>query len=125
AGGALERARGVLLGLVVAQRGEVDARLLEIGADADARQGDEADSRVVNLASDEVCQLGANLIGYTLGTRTLRHYAMIATRSIAKTSMTSPTLMSLNFSKPMPHSRPAFTSPASSLKRRSEPILPS
>ena len=39
--------------------------------------------------------------------------------------MTSPTLTSLNFSKPMPHSKPALTSETSSLKRRSEPILPS
>ena len=39
--------------------------------------------------------------------------------------MTSPTLMSLNRSKPMPHSKPALTSETSSLNRRSEPILPS
>src|SRR5437879_1606445 len=31
--------------------------------------------------------------------------------------------MSLNFSNPMPHSNPALTSLASSLKRRSDPIL--
>src|SRR6478609_9715107 len=48
-----------------------------------------------------------------------------ATRSIAKHSMTSPTLMSLNVAKPMPHSRPDLTSDTSSLKRRSDPILPS
>ena len=39
--------------------------------------------------------------------------------------MMSPTLMSLYLSKPMPHSNPAFTSDTSSLKRRSDPILPS
>ena len=57
--------------------------------------------------------------------RELRGYAVTATRSIENTSMTSPTLRSLNLSKPMPHSNPAFTSLASSLNRRSDPILPS
>src|SRR5438034_4749134 len=38
------------------------------------------------------------------------HQAVTATRSIANTSMMSPTLMSLNFSKPIPHSNPLFTS---------------
>ncbi len=55
----------------------------------------------------------------------LQCHAVIATRSMANTSMTSPTLMSLNFSKPMPHSIPLFTSLTSSLNRRSDPILPS
>ena len=39
--------------------------------------------------------------------------------------MTSPTLMSWNFSRPMPHSKPFLTSEASSLKRLSEARLPS
>ena len=52
-------------------------------------------------------------------------YTVAATRSTTNASMMSPTLMSLNFSKPMPHSKPALTSDTSSLKRRSEPILPS
>src|SRR5437016_10795025 len=41
-----------------------------------------------------------------------------------KHSSTSPTLMSLKFETPMPHSKPERTSLASSLKRRSELTRP-
>src|SRR5437667_4227293 len=44
--------------------------------------------------------------------------------STLKASMTSPTLMSWNFSMPMPHSKPCRTSETSFLKCRSEPIFP-
>src|SRR5579859_3034304 len=43
---------------------------------------------------------------------------------MAKHSSTSPTLMSLKFETPTPHSKPARTSLASSLNRRSELTRP-
>src|SRR5690606_14455291 len=52
------------------------------------------------------------------------HYSVVSTRCTEKTSMTSPSLMSLKFARPMPHSKPFVTSETSSLKRLSEAILP-
>ena len=49
----------------------------------------------------------------------------LATSSMIKASRISPSLMSLNFSRPTPHSYPSATSFTSSLKRRSEEILSS
>src|SRR5262245_34482284 len=53
AGGAGQRALGVAPALLVAEGGVVDARLLQIGADAHARQRHETDARVVDLASEQ------------------------------------------------------------------------
>src|SRR5216110_3315508 len=48
-----------------------------------------------------------------------------ATSSMRYDSIRSPTLMSLKFSIPMPHSKPSRTSRTSSLKRLREPMPPS
>jgi hypothetical protein len=70
--GALKRARGVLLRSVIAQAGVEDAGELEIGSHGHARQRDESDPRVVDLASQQhLAELLANLIADTV--RTMRH----------------------------------------------------
>src|SRR2546422_904197 len=51
------------------------------------------------------------------GRRFFLHTTSAATFSMTNASITSPFLMSLNLSRPMPHSKPERTSEASSLKR--------
>jgi hypothetical protein len=53
------------------------------------------------------------------------NYRVTSTFSVTKASMMSPTLRSLKFWTPMPHSYPRVTSDASSLNRFSDEILPS
>src|SRR5206468_605846 len=50
--------------------------------------------------------------------------SLTAIFSILKASMTSPTFTSLKLARPMPHSYPALTSLASSLKRFNEDTFP-
>src|SRR5687768_7988400 len=54
-----------------------------------------------------------------------RAYKDRATSRTSYASMTSPSLTSWKFSRPMPHSNPSWTSRTSSLNRRSEPTRPS
>src|ERR1051325_7731105 len=54
-----------------------------------------------------------------------RYASAAASCSVLNASITSPTLISWNFSMPMPHSNPWRTSETSFLKCRSEPILSS
>src|SRR6185436_6494379 len=123
--GAPESARRVAARLLVSERRVVNPGELEIRRHLDAGQRDEANAWILHLPGQQERKLGADLIGDPVGTGTLAHQAVTATRSIAKTSIRSPILRSLNRSKPMPHSKPLLTSLASSLKRRSDPILPS
>src|SRR5262245_11216969 len=51
--GAVERAPCVNSGLLVAERGVEHPRQLQVGRDLDARQGDEADPRIVDLARQQ------------------------------------------------------------------------
>src|SRR5450759_1198782 len=123
---------GLALRLRVAVGRVVDARDLQIGGYLDLRQGQEADAGIVHLARDELRQLDADLLADLFGPvachgvsssqftvhrkrhlrclqlhtayRKLQTYAVAATRSTTKASMTSPTLMSLYFSKPMQNS---------------------
>ena len=53
------------------------------------------------------------------------NYRVTSTFSVTKASMMSPTLRSLKFWIPMPHSYPRVTSDASSLNRFKDEILPS
>src|SRR5262245_35907436 len=57
---------GVAAALLVAERRVVDVRLLQIGGDADARERDEADARIVHLAREQGSQLAANLVGHAV-----------------------------------------------------------
>src|SRR4051812_10700034 len=135
--GALERLGRLALRLLVAERRVVDARDLQVRRHGDLGQGDEPDPRIVDVArqqlrqlladgfSDAVGPVGAHVNSPLHDGRPAASQAVAATRSTTNASITSPTLMSLNFSKPMPHSKPDLTSDTSSLKRRSEPILPS
>ena len=53
------------------------------------------------------------------------NYRVTSTFSVTKASMMSPTLRSLKFWMPMPHSYPRVTSDASSLNRFKDAIFPS
>src|SRR5262245_7990813 len=74
-GGALQRAlrAAARLRLVTArsERCEVDARLLQIRGDLDARQGHEPDARIVHLAREQAGELAANLIRDAIRSRAL------------------------------------------------------
>src|SRR5262249_46995993 len=66
--GAVERARGFLARLVVPEARVVDAGELQVGRDGAARQGDEADPRIVNLsAGQQLAELLADLIADAIG----------------------------------------------------------
>src|SRR5262245_59231083 len=85
---ALERAAACRAGFLVAERGVEHPRLLKIGSDFHARQRDETNARIVYFAGQQIGELASDLIGDSVGTRSLGHYAVIATRSLKKTSMT-------------------------------------
>ena len=57
----------------IAQGAVVDPRVLQIGADLHAGDGDEAQARVVQIARDHTGDLGTNLVGDSVGTCTLAH----------------------------------------------------
>ena len=63
----------VRAGLVVAERGVEDARLLEVGRHLHAGEGDEADARIVHLARQQQRELAADLIGDAVWTGALGH----------------------------------------------------
>src|SRR5688572_15954006 len=95
AGCPLQGLRGLTPGRFVAERCVVDARDLQVRRDFDARQGDEPDSRVMHrAASQQLAQLLSDLVADAIWSMS-GHYTGMATRSIEKTSMTSPTLTSL------------------------------
>src|SRR3954463_13551334 len=71
--GAAERPFRVPPRRVVAERGVVNARLLQIRRDRDAGDGDEADPRIVDLARQHRGNLAANLVGHPCGSGALRH----------------------------------------------------
>src|SRR5688572_3665165 len=107
--GALERPRRLFARLRVADRRVVDPRLLQVRGHLDVRERQKADPRIVHVAADELRQLLPQLVADTFGARALGHQPTgCATRSLTNTSITSPTLRSLYFSKPMPHSKPAL-----------------
>jgi len=58
---------------LVAERGVEDAGVLQVRRHLDAGDGDEANARIVHLARQHRRQLVANLIGDTIGSRSLRH----------------------------------------------------
>jgi len=59
---ALQRPCGLPTGFLIAQRGVVDTRVLEIGGDLDAGHRQEADARVVHLPAQHPRNLYADLI---------------------------------------------------------------
>jgi hypothetical protein len=72
--GSFERTRRALAGVRIAKRGVVHARLLNIGADLNARHGHEPDTGIVKLASRQQRRdLAADLIGHAVGTGSLGH----------------------------------------------------
>jgi len=71
--GAIERPRALLSRRLVAERGVGDARELEIRADPDARQRDEADAGVVHLAREQQRELRSNQVGDAIGPGALGH----------------------------------------------------
>src|SRR5436190_6909956 len=103
-GGALERPRRVLARFLIAEARVEHARQLQVRRHLYARQRDEADAGVVDLAAGEdVAQFLANLVADSVGPVALCHrsYAVATfTLSIVNTSMRSPFLMSLKRSKP-------------------------
>src|SRR3954469_14862678 len=101
---AVERLRRLALRLLVAERRVVDPRDLQIAGDRHLGQRQEADAGIVHLARDELRQLVPDGLAEAFGT-VAHSYAVAATRSTTNASMMSPTLMSLYFSKPMPHSK--------------------
>src|SRR5688572_12679438 len=58
----LERALRLAPGPLVAHRGVVDARLLEVGRHLDVGDGQEADSRILHVACEQLGNLDANLV---------------------------------------------------------------
>ena len=122
---ALERLLGLTARFRVAEAGVEHACQLEVRRDLHARQRDEPDARIVHrAAAEQRAQLVANLFADAIWSVTVRHqlvnvnrncriatesqlavarldvpvhdcHAVTATRSIVKTSITSPTLMSL------------------------------
>src|ERR1043166_2977224 len=62
-----ERAAAVLPGLLVAEHGVEDARLLEVGAALHARERDEPDAGVVYISGKKTRQLIADLIRHAIG----------------------------------------------------------
>src|SRR5688572_13687494 len=73
--GPLERLFGLAPRLRIAERRVVDTGQLEVGRDLDARQGDEADAGVVDVAAGEhLAQFLANLIGDAIGTEAHRQF---------------------------------------------------
>src|SRR3954469_15387041 len=59
--------------LVVAERGVVDPRVLQVGRDLHSRNGDEPDPRVVHVARQHRRDLAADLIGDSVWAGTLSH----------------------------------------------------
>ncbi len=68
-----ERSCARFAGLCVAEHRIQDAGHLQIGADLDARQRDEADPGIVNLPGEQRRELASDLIGDAIGTGTLGH----------------------------------------------------
>src|SRR5262245_53706869 len=68
--------------LLVAQGRIQHTRLLEIRGDLHPRERDEANARIVHVAGEQIGELTADLVGDSVRTRSLGHYAVIATRSL-------------------------------------------
>ena len=69
----LQAARRVAARPVVAERSEEHASVLQIRRHLNARDRDEPDARVVNVAREQLAELAADLVGDALWTGTLRH----------------------------------------------------
>src|SRR5688500_1606123 len=91
----------------------------------------QAHARVAHLESDQLGKAALDLLGDAgaasgahAGGGAPRQATVRATSTTSKTSIWSPTWMSLKFLIDKPHSNPAFTSRTSSLKRLSESSSP-
>src|SRR5689334_8595458 len=67
-GGALERAGALALRLLVAQDRVVHARELQVWRDANMREREKSDARILHVARQQLSELAADLIADTLGT---------------------------------------------------------
>ena len=56
------RALRLPLGLVVSEHRVIHAGLLQVGGDVHPREGDETDTRIVNLAGEKLGKVFANLL---------------------------------------------------------------
>ena len=72
-GGAGQCAQGLLARRGIAQARVIHARMVQVGADGDLRDGDEADARIAQVARNHAADFRAHLIGHALRTRTLSH----------------------------------------------------
>lgn len=66
--GSTERPLGISPRMFIAERGEEDPGLLDVGADLDSGDRHETDSRIVDLAREQMAQLASNLIRDTVWT---------------------------------------------------------
>src|SRR5204863_422670 len=97
-----------------------DQGVSQVAGHLDRRDRDEPDTRVAHVGRQELRHGLPDQLG--------RAHAGVSERATSSTlyaSIRSPTLMSLNPSIPMPHSKPSRTSRTSSLKRLSDAMPPS
>jgi len=88
--GALERAAGIAAGRGIAKRREIDTGVLQVRRDLHARDRQEAEAGVVELARNHVGDFSPNLIAHSIGTGSLRHVRLQALGSGPRASHTLP-----------------------------------
>src|SRR5712692_7117295 len=123
AGGALQSFAGLLEIFFVENR-EKHLGVRHVWRDVHRGDRYHADARVAQLAVKQVGQLALDQIADFLRTALPAFHSVRATSRTSNTSNWSPSLMSEKFFREMPHSKPAFTSRTSSLKRFSASISP-
>src|SRR6266576_5108798 len=131
AGGTRQRRHGLGSVFLAGEMREMHGRVRQIGGNVDLRHRDTAHARVFDLVDKEIAQLALNLIRHALCALRVplhyvrRPYRVRDTSTISYTSRWSPFSISLKPRIDNPHSKPAFTSRTSSLKRFSESSSPS
>src|SRR5687767_10568776 len=106
------------------ERGVEHLRVGKIGRNVDPGDGDHADARVAQLARHELRELTLDQVAEFLRATLPLLHSVRATSTTSNTSNWSFSLISEKFLSDMPHSKPAFTSLTSSLKRLSESMSP-
>src|SRR5437588_876756 len=112
------------LGLLRIEAGEIDQGMGHVARDIHGRDGHHADPRVVQLPVKQIGQLALDQIADFLRAPLASLHSDLATSCTSNTSSWSPSLMSEKFFSDRPHSKPALTSRASSLKRLSDSMSP-
>src|ERR1700694_948086 len=122
-GGALQSLRGVR-GVIRIKAGEIHQGMGHVGRDVDRRERHHADAGVAQLPQQQIGQLALDQVADFLRAPLASLHSDLATSCTSNTSNWSPSLMSEKFFSDMPHSKPALTSRASSLKRLSDSMSP-